>query len=661
MYAKVILPQKVGEDKDELTYRVPADLKTEIGQIVEVPLRNKRIKGVILSYEEQEPPYKTRDIFKIVENAPHLKPWQVELMRWIAAYYFSPLFRALKLFLPVPFVKKKTLQNNLSEELAGYEFNPRHSLSEDQKSVLERFEKTAKTVSLLHGITGSGKTEIYLHIANKCLREGHQVLLLVPEISLTPQTLRHFTRHFTQKIAVIHSQLTGKEKEREWMSIFKGDARIIIGSRSALFAPFTDLGCIMIDEEHDSSYKQDQSPRYNTLHVAEQMAKMLNIKILTGSATPTIETYFKAKNGQYELLELENRIHAGSGGNLPITHVVDLREEIKKKNFSIFSELLRQKIGQKLENNEQSILFLNRRGAASAVICRECGYVSKCNRCDVPMTYHNRFAVEDSVYHAERLICHHCGRIEKVPHLCPTCQSHYIRYIGLGTQRVEEELNRFFPSSRTLRADRDTTGKKDSFKAIYETFLNQQADILIGTQMIAFGLHIPKVNLVGIVLADLGLTIPNFRSSERTFQLITQVAGRAGREKIRGEVVIQTYLPNHYAIRHAAAHDYKGFYEQELALRKNLKLPPYGKLIKLTFSDPNNKTCLNRVLDLYNEFKPLNSDLKHQITYYPALIPKLRNKYRWHILISGPEPAHLLKQAQNLRGIVIDVDPLSTV
>jgi primosomal protein N' (replication factor Y) (superfamily II helicase) len=661
MYANVLLPQKVGQNKETLTYRLPEGLNAEAGQIVEIPLRNRKVKGVILEFDDKEPPYKTRDIIKITENAPHLSARQLELMRWIADYNFSPLFRALKLFLPVPFIKKKKLIAETPAELAAYEFNPRNKLSDDQLAVLEKFNRTQKTVSLLHGITGSGKTEIYLHIADKNLQKGRQVLMLIPEISLTPQTLKHFENHFKQKIAVIHSRLTAKEKQREWMAIYKGEARIVIGSRSALFAPFRDLGCIILDEEHDSSYKQDQSPRYHAFDVAVKMAEMLDIKLIAGSATPTIESYYKAETGKFELLEMASRAQSHLGSRLPKTRIVDLREEIKKKNFSIFSEPLQEKIREKLAAKEQMILFLNRRGAASAVICRECGLVVKCDNCDMPLTYHTHYTVENSVYHAERLICHHCGRLEKVPRSCPKCRSIYIRYIGLGTQRVEDELGKMFPQARILRADRDTTSNKGGFKKIYDDFISHNADILVGTQMIAFGLHIPKVNLVGIVLADMGLTIPNFRSGEKTFQLITQVAGRAGRERILGDVVIQTYLPDHYAIRYAAAHDYKGFYNAELALRKELDYPPFSKLIKLTVADANNKTCLEKIQNLARELEANNNGETHRITYYPALIPKFKNRYRWHILISGPDPARLLKKAPNLEGTIIDTNPGSTV
>lgn len=666
MFAEILLPQKVGTDKDTLTYSIPAGLSLKRGQIVEVTLRNKKVKGVVFVLHENQPTYKTKDIIGLSENAPHLEEWQMDLLIWISEYYFCPLFKALKLFLPIPFVKKKKIQEWLPQELDPYQTQKRHQLNEDQLKALKNIEESKKTVALLHGITGSGKTEIYLHYADQLINEGKQVLMLIPEISLTPQTVERFKKHFNHKIAIIHSKLTNKEKERTWLSIHKEEARVIIGSRSAIFAPFKNLGAIIMDEEHDSSYKQDQSPRYNTLDVAKKIAELLKIKVIMGSATPTLESYYQAKNGHYELLELKER--AALEGGLPKATIVDLREEIKKKNFSIFSELLQAKLKNILDKKEQAILFLNRRGSASAVICRVCGYIAKCPDCDIALTYHKKFSTEGTIFNTERLICHHCGKIFQVPKICPTCKSPYIRYIGVGTQKVEEELGKLFPSARVLRADRDTITTRDSFKDIYTNFKNHEADILVGTQMIALGLHLPKVNLVGVILADLSLTIPNFRSSEKTFQLITQVAGRAGRESAKGEVIIQTYLPTNYAILAAAKHDYLTFYEKELLLRKSLNYPPFSKLIKLTITDAKEPLCIKKTEELFKKLEDINitdCESENQITYYPSLIPKLKKTYRWHILISGQNPEKILqksaKPATTLEGVLIDVDPLSTV
>ncbi len=662
-YAEILLFQKVGDNKDTLTYSIPTDLDIFPGCMVEVPLRNRKVKGVVYKIINTKPAYSTKPIIRVVNNAPHLTADQIKLIDWIAEYYYCPKFRALKLFVPVSIVKKKKINIANNIDSSPFKLKFQHKLSADQTSVLQQFEQSNQKVGLLHGITGSGKTEIYLHTVEKYLKQGKQVLILIPEISLSPQMQNRFERHFNEQTRIIHSQLTLKQKEEAWSSIHRGETKIIIGSRSALFAPFQNLGIIIIDEEHDHSYKQDQSPRYHAVNVAKKMAEMLNIKVLMGSATPSMESYYAAKKGQYELMTLNQRPH--KNGMLPQTKIVDLRKELQKKNFSIFSLPLQDKIIEKLKNNEQALLFLNRRGAASAVICRVCGYVHNCNSCEIPMTYHKKFQVEGSLFNVERLICHHCGKIEKVPHTCPNCDSAYIKYIGLGTQRVEDELQKMYPDAKIVRADRDTTQKRDQFKQIYQTFKNGKADILVGTQMIAIGLHLPKVNLVGIVLADLGLTLPNFRASEQTFQLITQVAGRSGREN-KGDAIIQTYLPNHYAIQAAAKHDYIGFYEQEIKIRKEMSQPPFSRLIKLTIKNKNNQECINHTEHLSKTFEKLNRqffDDKYEINYYPALIPRLKDTYRWHILISGQNPSKLLKKTDPkiLKDLIIDVDPLSTL
>ena len=579
----------------------------------------------------------------------------------------SPLFKCLKLFLPVPFVKKKKIQALVELDENKLTENHKHELTDKQKEVLEKMKLSKKVIQLIYGITGSGKTEVYMHYADSMIHEGKQILMLVPEISLTPQTVQRFDRHFNHRIAVIHSQLTPKQKEREWLRIHSGEAKVVIGSRSAIFAPFKDLGTIIMDEEHDGSYKQDQSPRYNTLDVANKIADILKIKIILGSATPRLETYYKSLRGDFELHELSERPTL-TNSSLPNCFIVDLRDELKKKNYSIFSDLLQEKIAEKLKNKEQVILFLNRRGAASAVICRMCGHVMKCRKCQIALTYHQKISLEYSIFNAERLICHHCGLMEQIPTDCPQCQSGYIKYIGVGTQRVENEVIKLFPEARILRADRDTVTKRDDFKDIYNKFKNHEADILIGTQMIALGLHLPKVNLVGIILADMGLTIPDFRSSEKSFQLLTQVAGRAGRAGKEGEVIIQTYLPDNYVIQTASKHDYKGFYQQELEIRNQLHFPPFTKLIKLTIAEPKEIKAIQVTEQLWGELNQLNEtaefqdpENKNQVTYYPALFPKLKNKYRWHILITGQNPQKLLSRVKLPEEVIIDVDPISTV
>lgn len=663
-FAEILLPKKIGPTDKTLTYSIPEFLKdVGIGQLVEVPLRNRKEKGIITSIHSKKPSYSTKEIERIIPNAPHLAEWQIQLMHWIADYYFAPLFKSLRLFLPASFVRKKKLKALPTEEsaLMEQELKFKHTLSEEQQKAIQTIKSTDKKICLVHGITGSGKTEIYLHIVENALKEGKQVLILIPEISLTPQMCQRFQAHFNEKTVAIHSQLTPKQKEQAWQSIHQGEAKIIIGSRSAIFAPFQNLAYIIIDEEHDNCYKQDQSPLYDAKEVAKKMAELLNITVVMGSATPTLETYYQATSGEIELIELSQR-PTKDNLSLPKAKIIDLRAEINKKNYSIFSEDLQHLIEEKLSAKEQIILFLNRRGAASAVLCRTCGFVVNCPNCDIPMTYHRKMNVEGGIYNAERLVCHHCAHMDYPPKSCPQCKSAYIKFIGLGTQRVEEEINKLFPEARTLRADRDTTQKREQFKHMYETFKKGDADILIGTQMVAIGLHFPKVNLVGIILADVGLTIPDLRSSEKTFQLITQVAGRAGREK-QGQAIIQSYLPNHYAIQAAANHDYHGFYEKEIALRKELNQPPFNKLAKITFKHNDNKKALNATVKLFHELEELNitNDSDHEVHYFPALIPRLHNKYRWHILISGPNPSKLLRKIKDFNGGAVDIDPLFTV
>jgi len=673
MYAEILLPQKVGKDKDTLTYKVPQSLakSLELGSIVEITLRNRKTRGIVAKFHDHEPTYKTKEILDIASKAPHLRPWQVELLFWISNYYFCPLFKVLKLFFPTSITQKKKLMEWIPHEDSQVEQYKKLTLSAEQENAVNKILSGDKPV-LLHGVTGSGKTEIYRRIAENILQKNQQILILVPEITLTPQTFQNFQEEFGDNIAILHSHLTAKQKENYWYRIFHGETKIIIGSRSALFAPFQNLGAIIMDEEHEPSYKQDQAPRYHAKDVALKMSKLLNIKVVFGSATPSIESYYEAAEGNYELVELKERIQHNGPSALPNVTIVDLREEIKKKNYSIFSDILSEKIQEKLSNNEQTILFLNRRGAASAVLCRECGHIEKCEQCDVALTYHKHITVEELHLPGERLICHHCGIIKKVPTVCQNCNGHFIRYIGLGTQKIQEVVAQDYPKARVLRADRDTILHHDSFANIYNAFKNHEADILIGTQMIGKGLHLPQVNLVGVVLADLSLTIPDFRSAERTFQILTQVAGRAGRNGLKGQVVIQTYLPDHYAVQASATHDYVGFFRDEMKIRKTFGYPPFTKLLKITIVDLKAEKAhqkAKQVFEMLNHenMTPELQNMPTKVALYPAFIHKLQNKYRWNVLLTGQNPSLLLKRSREKNhdfwedtALRIDVDPLSS-
>ncbi len=445
-------------------------------------------------------------------------------------------------------------------------------LNNEQQKALRSIEKTDKVVSLLHGLTGSGKTEVYLNLTSKVLEDGGQVIVLVPEIGLTPQMIERFKSWFGNEVAIIHSKLSAGERYDEYRKILNDEVKVVVGVRSAVFVPFKNLKMIIVDESHDSSYEFHDNLKYDTIEVAINRMKGRG-KVLLGSATPSVESYFYAQKDFYNLCELKNR--AKKGAFLPDTEIVDMRDELIMGNISIFSRDLKEAIKEKLKNKEQVILFLNRRGFSNFISCRSCGEVIKCDDCDISMTYHKA---------KNRLICHYCGKTKPLPKVCPSCGSKFIKQFGVGTQKVEEEVQKYFPEARVLRMDRDTTGKKDSFEKFYEKIKNKEADIIIGTQMVSKGFDFEDVTLVGIVAADLSLYISDYKARERTFQLITQVSGRAGRASKKGQVIIQTYSPDSEIIKYSAQGDYKDFYEYEIEERKTFLYPPYTKLIELEFS-----------------------------------------------------------------------------
>lgn len=446
------------------------------------------------------------------------------------------------------------------------------ALNDEQQEALKSIQKTDKVVSLLHGLTGSGKTEVYLNLTSKVLEDGGQVIVLVPEIGLTPQMIERFKSWFGNEVAIIHSKLSAGERYDEYRKVLNDEVKVVVGVRSAVFVPFKDLKMIIVDESHDSSYEFHDNLKYDTIEVAINRMKGRG-KVVLGSATPSVESYFYAQKDFYNLCELKNR--AKKGAFLPDTEIVDMRDELIMGNVSIFSRELREAIEEKLKNKEQIILFLNRRGFSNFISCRSCGEVIKCDDCDISMTYHKA---------KNRLICHYCGKTKPLPKVCPSCGSKFIKQFGVGTQRVEEEVQKYFPEARVLRMDRDTTGKKDSFEKFYEKIKNKEADIIIGTQMVSKGFDFEDVTLVGIVAADLSLYISDYKARERTFQLVTQVSGRAGRASKKGQVIIQTYSPDSEIIKYSAQGDYKDFYEYEIQERKTFLYPPYTKLIELEFS-----------------------------------------------------------------------------
>ena len=502
-------------------------------------------------------------------------------------------------------------------------------LTEEQQSaynsVMSAMQEHRYNQFLLYGVTGSGKTEVYLQLIGETLKRNKTAIVLVPEISLTPQMIDRFIARFNQdKIAVLHSKLSIGERYDEWNKIKEGNAKIIIGARSAIFAPTENIGIIIIDEEHDSSYKSEAVPKYDAKEIAKKIAKENSCPLVLGSATPDLVTYYKAQEGKIELLELTKR---ANNSKLPEVKIVDLKMELANGNKSMLSVALHDAIENNLKEKRQTILFLNRRGYSTFIMCRECGYTVKCKNCNISMTYHKT---------ENKLKCHYCGYEENVVTVCPECHSTKIRYFGTGTQRLEQEVNKIFPQASTIRMDIDTVTKKNSHEEILSKFKNENIDILIGTQMVVKGHHFPNVTLVGVIAADSSLNIDDYRANERTFQLLTQVAGRAGRESLDGKVIIQTYNPENFSIICAQKQDYEMFYNTEIALRKQLKYPPFCDIMLIGFNSLSEKEIIELSNKVYNYLKnKLDGQDFIVLKPMPSPIDKIQNRYRWRIILKG--------------------------
>ncbi len=513
-------------------------------------------------------------------------------------------------------------------------------LTEEQQQaitpILDDIENRNHGTFLIHGVTGSGKTEIYLQSIEKVIRQGKDAIMLVPEISLTPQMVHRFKGRFGSEVAVLHSGLSVGEKYDEWRKIQRKEAKVVVGARSAIFAPFEKIGIIIIDEEHESSYKQEENPRYHARNIAIERGKFHQCPVVLGSATPTLESYARAQKGVYTLCTLHERVNQKE---LPSAEVVDMREELRSGNRSLFSTSLFDRLKDRLEKGEQSVLLLNRRGYSTFVNCRDCGFVAQCPHCDISLTYHKRSNV---------LKCHYCGHEARHPSHCPECSSEHIRFFGTGTQKVEEELNRLLPEASVIRMDVDTTSRKGMHEKLLNTFAEQKADILLGTQMIAKGLDFPNVTLVGVLAADSMLHLPDFRSAERTFQLLTQVGGRAGRHILSGEVVIQTYTPEHYSIQLAQQHDFLTFYNKEMQMRKLHQYPPFYFLALITISHEE----LMYVVDICEKIAArLQESLSsNAIILGPVAspIPRVKDRYRYQCVIK-------YKNEPNLKEILNEI------
>ena len=710
LYAEVIINSEALEIDRPFTYKVPEEFNNEIkiGQIVKVPFGkgNKTSEGFILNLKNDDNiKFKTKNIAAILVKDPVIDEDDINLIEFLREKTLCKYIDAFRLLIPVGIMKgakakkkkvivlknedlsniknpdgykkiveffktnsgkytkselindhsisqyklNKLIENEVLsiEEESVFRYNDRvynkdsaKTLTIEQENIIREYINSDDKMFLLKGVTGSGKTEVYMKLVERVLLEGKSAIILVPEIALTPQMIERFKGRFGVNVALFHSKLSDGERFDEWFRVKEGKAKVIVGARSAIFLPAKNLGLIIIDEEHENTYKSEQNPKYQTKEVAEYLSELKGCKVILGSATPSIETYYRALTGEMKLLELNSRV---DNKPMPPMKVIDMRNELKGGNKSLFSRELFIAIQERLKRKEQIILFLNRRGFSTFVSCRSCGYVFKCDECDISMTYHKNGL----------LICHYCGKTKREPRECPKCHSKYVKFFGAGTQRVEEEVKKYFNNVRILRMDVDTTREKHSYERIYNTFKNGEADILIGTQMVSKGLDFKNVTLVGILAADMSINIPDYRAAERTFQIITQVAGRAGRGDKQGEVLIQTYTPQHYSLQYAVNYDYEGFYEKEFTVRAMMKYPPFGKLLLINGTSKKEELLKNFMHKITMMIKPLvESCLDIEILGpIPCMISKVKENYRWQIVIKGEFDSYFSK---NIKEILYD-------
>ena len=710
LYAEVIINSEALEIDRPFTYKVPEEFNNEIkiGQIVKVPFGkgNKTSEGFILNLKNDDNiKFKTKNIAAILVKDPVIDEDDINLIEFLREKTLCKYIDAFRLLIPVGIMKgakakkkrvivlknedlsniknpdgykkiieffktnsgkytkselinehsisqyklNKLIENEVLsiEEESVFRYNDRvynkdsaKTLTIEQENIIREYINSDDKMFLLKGVTGSGKTEVYMKLVERVLLEGKSAIILVPEIALTPQMIERFKGRFGVNVSLFHSKLSDVERFDEWFRVKEGKSKVIVGARSAIFLPAKNLGLIIIDEEHENTYKSEQNPKYQTKEVAEYLSELKGCKVILGSATPSIETYYRALTGEMKLLELNSRV---DNKPMPPMKVIDMRNELKGGNKSLFSRELFIAIQERLKRKEQIILFLNRRGFSTFVSCRSCGYVFKCNECDISMTYHKNGL----------LICHYCGKTKREPRECPKCHSKYVKFFGAGTQRVEEEVKKYFNNAGILRMDVDTTRDKHSYERIYNTFKNGEADILIGTQMVSKGLDFKNVTLVGILAADMSINIPDYRAAERTFQIITQVAGRAGRGDKQGEVLIQTYTPQHYSLQYAVNYDYEGFYEKEFTVRAMMKYPPFGKLLLINGTSKKEDLLKNFMHKITMMIKPLVENcLDIEILGpIPCMISKVKENYRWQIVIKGEFDSYFSK---NIKEILYD-------
>ena len=687
VFAEVIVDIAHSQVDKVFEYSCPDSL--QVGSRVKVPFGGRKIDGFVIgvSRVSSYPADKIKPVAEIFDEPPALIPECFDLMEKISARYRVPKAVALRLFLPsemrlgkvhvsirryAKFSKEIGLNSSAKKQAEALRFimkegeadyahfaeefgrgavdalckkgaieieerkiarSPfsglpenyeKKTLTKAQSDALDNIENSDKRIHLVHGVTGSGKTEIYLNVIAREIERGRTAIFLVPEISLTPQMLSQLRARFGGSAAILHSGLSAGERFDEWWRLRSGEAKIAIGARSAVFAPLENIGAIIIDEEHDSSYSSESAPRYETVEIASFRAEYNGAKLILGSATPSVESFAKARDGEYNLISLTERIN---GKSLPEIIISDMCKEVRSGNNTAFSRALRQELDETLKSGRQAILFLNRRGYSRHVVCRDCGYVAKCENCDVSLTYHS----EENC-----LKCHYCGARYRMLNACPDCGGTHVLYSGTGTQRVVSDLKTLFPDARILRMDNDTVSGKDGHYKILRQFSEKQADILVGTQMIAKGHDFPAVTLVGILDADMSLHFSDYRSGERTFQLITQVSGRSGRADDKGKVVLQTCSPENHILRYAVNYDYKGFFDNEIALRKATCFPPYSLICRIMITCGDNDKAIAVLKEVYFACEELRKNFPDEFIFLNKMhspVKKIQGKFRYQVLM----------------------------
>jgi len=657
-------------------FHYKASENTKVGTRVTVPFgsRNKPITGYVIALTDDPPPTEAKNISSNLDDFPVFSQELITLAQWMQKKYYTTLAICLRCILPPglgakprpkPWAPPQKDPVGLSAarglEKVHRTFSPLtpfvgiENLTEGQDyavgEIVKRIDEKDTQPVLIHGVTGSGKTEVYMRAIARVIESGRQAIMLVPEIALTPQTVSVFTERFGDACAVTHSRLTAKERLTQWQRARLGEVSVMIGPRSAVFAPFSRLGIIIIDEEHEHTYRSESAPKFDTRTVAFKRSELTGALVVLGSATPCLETYYRAEaRKEFALLEMPQRVNS----MFPQIHIIDMRRELAAGNVSVFGREFQDAAAEELAKGRQIILFLNRRGHSTFVSCRQCGHVLGCDACRVNFTYH---AVGE-----HQLICHYCGRSMRVPKTCPACSSPYIRYFGVGTQKIEEETARLFPAATALRMDMDTTRKKHGHAKLLGAFRRGEAQILIGTQMIAKGLDFPNVTLVGIVAADLSLFSGDYRAAEHTFQLLTQVSGRAGRAEQSGRVFIQTYNPEHYSITLAQTADYKAFYAHELTLRRSMEYPPFAHVFMILFTGADEREIIKALHKLAAIMKYCNKKgLFQMLGPAPAFVSKIKKQFRWKLLVKSAEEEILLRFVLYCLGVLKDNDTLKGI